>query len=69
MRKKCLSVILAMLLVLSCIAESKNGTAFAGEGDFNINGKPFPTSNYPADGRNPWCSCGIAIGNGGHAFA
>lgn len=33
---------------------------------YYANGKAIPNSSCPADGTNPYCSCGIALGNSGH---
>ncbi len=65
-------VIVSITIVLVTVLSSlffyigKKNLARADSLTFTINGKTFPTNEYPADGRNPYCNCGISVGSGTH---
>ena len=58
--KRILAMALCLVLCLALLPAPEAKAAAS----YTINGKTIPNSNCPADGSNPWCSCGMNVGSG-----
>lgn len=56
----------AAWILMLCITVTAFPINVAAATKYTANGKTFPNTAFTADGKNPYCECGVAVGVGHH---